>query len=165
MFIGRSAGEVRQAAKSSEYYHRDWPAYFAGDMSSLKRVNAQLHDYEKAPNKHTGSEVKLVDDRGWPNLNDEYEEFTLKFFGLQTFSSGTATSDGAQLAIDDLDSPPTGVALPDRATRIVSIFNLHRVNRVLRGDRMHWLDAFQGFEPDLGFELGAMLTTFLRHMD
>jgi hypothetical protein len=32
---------------------------------------------------------------------------------------------------------------------------------VLGGDRVNRLDALQGIKPNLGFELGTVLTTFL----
>lgn len=41
------------------------------------------------------------------------------------------------------------------------IKNLHRMHAALGGDRVNRLDAFQGIKPDLGFELGTVLTTFL----
>ena len=43
--------------------------------------------------------------------------------------------------------------------------HLHGVDRVPGGNRMHWLDASQGFQRDFGFQFGIMLTAFFGHVD
>lgn len=37
------------------------------------------------------------------------------------------------------------------------------MHAVFGGDRVERLDPLQGFEPDLGFELGTVQTSFLGH--
>ena len=62
-----------------------------------------------------------------------------------------AEADGVRLAAKHLGQALGHFLLP--------CAHLHRMRAVRSGDRVHRLDAFQGFKPDLGFKRCAVLTS------
>jgi hypothetical protein len=109
MFIARSASPMKPSSDPK------WPAYFVLNMSSLKKTDALLSDYERALRKETGqNNLNLVNNREWPLVSDSNEAFTLKFFGVRAFYNDHAPSKSA-FAVADLGAPPPGNSSPDRA--------------------------------------------------